>query len=118
MTVRPVVMLRQATADDAPKIAEIWQQGWRDGHLGSVPQELVAAAPGLLLHQDSFCIRAARRTSDTTVAVVDGQVAGFVMVVGDEAERAHPLPQPPLTPPQVHRAMLRLGRHSNGNPRS
>lgn len=43
MTVRPVVTLRQATATDAPKIADIWHLGWRDGHLGFVPQELVAA---------------------------------------------------------------------------
>jgi hypothetical protein len=31
------VKLRPATADDAPKIAEIWHQGSRDGHLGSCP---------------------------------------------------------------------------------
>lgn len=84
MTVRPVVTLRQATANDAPKIAEIWQQGWRDGHLGFVPQELVAAR-----HEDSFWTRAAQRVSDTTVAVVDGDVAGFVMVVGDEVEQVY-----------------------------
>jgi ribosomal protein S18 acetylase RimI-like enzyme len=84
MTVRPVVTLRQATANDAPKIAEIWHLGWRDGHLGFVPQELVAAR-----HQDSFRTRAAQRVSDTTVAVVDGDVAGFVMVVGDEVEQVY-----------------------------
>lgn len=84
MTVRPVVTLRQATAEDAPKIAEIWQQGWRDGHLGLVPQELVAAR-----HRDSFWTRAAQRVNDTTVAVVDGEVAGFVMVVGDEVEQVY-----------------------------
>jgi GNAT superfamily N-acetyltransferase len=84
MTVRPVVTLRQATAEDAPKIAEIWQQGWRDGHLGLVPQELVAAR-----HRDSFWTRAVQRVNDTTVAVVDGEVAGFVMVVGDEVEQVY-----------------------------
>jgi GNAT superfamily N-acetyltransferase len=78
------VKLRQATADDAPKIAEIWHQGWRDGQLGFVPQELVAAR-----HEDSFRTRAARRVSDTTVAVVDGEVAGFVMVVGNEVEQVY-----------------------------
>ncbi len=30
-------------------------------------------------------------------------------------DRAHPLPQPPLSPPQVHRAMLTLGRRSAGD---
>lgn len=76
--------LRQATADDAPKIAEIWHQGWRDGHLGFVPQELVAVR-----HQDSFWTRAAQRINDTTVAVIDEDVAGFVMVVGDEVEQVY-----------------------------
>jgi GNAT superfamily N-acetyltransferase len=78
------VTLRQATADDAPKIAEIWHQGWRDGHLGFVPQELVAVR-----HQDSFWTRAAQRINDTTVAVIDEDVAGFVMVVGDEVEQVY-----------------------------
>lgn len=84
MTPRPVVSLRQATAEDAPKIAEIWHLGWRDGHLGFVPQELVAAR-----HEDSFRTRAAQRVDDTTVAVIDGEVAGFVMVVGDEVEQVY-----------------------------
>jgi L-amino acid N-acyltransferase YncA len=78
------VTLRHATADDAPKIAEIWHQGWRDGHLGFVPQQLVAAR-----HEDSFRTRAAQRVSDTTVAEVDGEVAGFVMVVGNEIEQVY-----------------------------
>jgi GNAT superfamily N-acetyltransferase len=84
MTVRPGVTLRQATAKDAPRIAEIWHLGWRDGHLGFVPQELVAAR-----HQDSFGTRAAQRIDDTTVAVIDGDIAGFVMVVGDEVEQVY-----------------------------
>ncbi|HEX8859964.1 MAG TPA: GNAT family N-acetyltransferase [Actinomycetes bacterium] len=84
MTMRPGVTLRQATADDAPTIAEIWHLGWRDGHLGFVPQELVAAR-----HEGSFRTRAAQRVGDTTVAVVGGEVAGFVMVVGDEVEQVY-----------------------------
>jgi AcrR family transcriptional regulator len=35
---------------------------------------------------------------------------------GFRADRAHPLPVPPLSPPQVHRAMLTLGRRSAGDP--
>jgi AcrR family transcriptional regulator len=34
---------------------------------------------------------------------------------GFRADRAHPLPQPPLAPRQVHRAMLALGRRSAGD---
>jgi GNAT superfamily N-acetyltransferase len=84
MTERPTVTLRQASADDAPAIADIWHLGWRDGHLGFVPQELIAAR-----HEGSFRTRAAQRVGDTTVAVVDGKVAGFVMVVSDEVEQVY-----------------------------
>jgi hypothetical protein len=31
------------------------------------------------------------------------------MLDGFRAEHAHPLPEPPLTPTQLYRAMLRLG---------
>ena len=39
---------------------------------------------------------------------------GFLLD-GFRADRAHPLPQPPLSPRQVHRAMLTLGRRSAGS---
>src|SRR5262245_4321132 len=38
---------------------------------------------------------------------------GFLLD-GFRADRAHPLPRPPLAPRQVHRAMLTLGRRSAG----
>ena len=37
-----------------------------------------------------------------------------LLLDGFRAERAHPLPQPPLSPPKVYRAMLTLARHSTG----
>jgi AcrR family transcriptional regulator len=37
---------------------------------------------------------------------------------GFRADRAHPLPRPPMSPPQVHRAMLTLGRRSAGDARA
>jgi AcrR family transcriptional regulator len=39
---------------------------------------------------------------------------GFLLD-GFRADRAHPLPQPPLSPQQVHRAMLTLGRRPAGD---
>jgi ribosomal protein S18 acetylase RimI-like enzyme len=78
------VLLCPATIDDAPYVAEIWNAGWRDGHLGGVPDELVAART-----RDSFHKRAAERVCDTTVAIIDGSVAGFIMVVGDEVEQVY-----------------------------
>lgn len=80
----PQLTLRAARPEDAGRIAEIWQLGWRDGHLGFVPQELVDVRT-----EASFRTRASERIPDTTVATVDGVVAGFVMVVDDEVEQVY-----------------------------
>jgi GNAT superfamily N-acetyltransferase len=76
--------IRPAEPADADAVAAIWYAGWGDGHFGHVPAELVA-----LRTKESFWTRAAERVADTTVAVVDGDVAGFVMVVGDEVEQVY-----------------------------
>ncbi len=81
---RPSVTLRKARPEDASQVAEIWRLGWQDGHLGFVPQELVEVRT-----EDSFLARASARVGDTTVAIVDGAVAGFVMVVDDEVEQVY-----------------------------
>jgi ribosomal protein S18 acetylase RimI-like enzyme len=49
-----------------------------------VSQELIEAR-----HKDSFRRRAAKRVNDTTVAVVQDQIAGFVMVVDNEVEQVY-----------------------------
>jgi GNAT superfamily N-acetyltransferase len=77
-------LVRPATPEDAPRVAEIWRDGWRDGHLGLVPDALAAVRT-----DESFRTRAAARVADTTVATVAGEVAGFIMVVGDEAEQVY-----------------------------
>ena len=84
MKARSEVTLRAALPEDAPTIAEIWHRGWRDGHLGFVSQELIRAR-----HEDSFRTRAAKRVNDTTVALIQGQIAGFVMVVDNEVEQIY-----------------------------
>ena len=76
--------VRRATPDDAAEVAVIWHLGWQDGHAGLVPQELVAVRT-----PESFRVRAPDRVGDTMVATVDGAVAGFVMVVGDEVEQVY-----------------------------
>lgn len=78
------VTLRPAVPADAVAVARIWSEGWRDGHLGNVPDDLVA-----IRTEESFGTRAAERVGDTTVAVADGTVAGFVMVVADEVEQVY-----------------------------
>jgi DNA/RNA-binding domain of Phe-tRNA-synthetase-like protein/L-amino acid N-acyltransferase YncA len=81
---RPAVAIRSAVPEDAEDVAGIWRHGWRDGHLGLVPQELVEART-----EESFLTRAADRVADTTVATVGAAVAGFIMVVGDEVEQVY-----------------------------
>jgi GNAT superfamily N-acetyltransferase len=78
--------LRPGTAGDAAAVAAIWEAGWRDAHVGHVPDELVQVRTS-----DSFRTRAVDRVGDTTVAVVDSQVAGFVMVIpgSDEVEQVY-----------------------------
>lgn len=76
--------LRPATGADMPAVADLWHAGWHDAHPGHVPDGLTAARTLEAFHE-----RAALRAADTTVAEVDGEVAGFVMVVGDEVEQVY-----------------------------
>lgn len=78
------VELRPATPADAAAVAAIWHQGWRDGHLGNVPDALAAHRT-----PESFEARTAAHLPDTTVALVGGEVAGFIMVGNDEAEQVY-----------------------------
>ncbi|WP_199434668.1 GNAT family N-acetyltransferase [Qaidamihabitans albus] len=78
------VTLRPARPADASEVATIWHDGWRDGHLGHVSDELLAVRT-----PESFASRAAQRVDDTVVAVAGGAVAGFVMVVTDEVEQVY-----------------------------
>ena len=81
---QPDITLRAATAGDAPAIARIWHAGWPDGHLGNVPDALLA-----FRDEASFGRRATERIADTTVAAVDNEVVGFTMVVADELEQIY-----------------------------
>ncbi|MEV4239812.1 MULTISPECIES: GNAT family N-acetyltransferase [unclassified Nocardia] len=76
--------LRLARPEDAESIAAIWYEGWRDAHLGNVPDELIAVRP-----QESFGVRAAERIDDTVVAIIADQVAGFVMTLDDEVDQVY-----------------------------
>jgi GNAT superfamily N-acetyltransferase len=81
---RSNIVLREGTPGDAREIAEIWYLGWRVGHLGFVPRELVDART-----EDSFSERASERFGEMTVAVIDGATAGFVLVVDNEVEQVY-----------------------------
>ena len=76
--------VRAAQAGDLEAVAAIWFAGWHDGHDGHTPQELTRVRT-----EASFRDRAAARLGDTTLAEVDGAVAGFVVVRGDEVEQVY-----------------------------
>lgn len=76
--------LRPATVQDVETVAAIWHSGWRDGHVGHVPAELVAVRT-----PESFRTRAAAGVAGTVVAMVGDTVAGFVMVAGAEVEQVY-----------------------------
>ncbi|WP_244929854.1 GNAT family N-acetyltransferase [Nocardioides sp. W7] len=76
--------LRPGTPADAAAVAGLWHAGWHDGHAGHVPDGLTAARTLTAFHE-----RAPLRVSDTTIADIGGEVAGFVMVVGDEVEQVY-----------------------------
>jgi ribosomal protein S18 acetylase RimI-like enzyme len=77
-------LLRPARPEDADAVGAIWRDGWGDGHIGNVPDELTAVRT-----PESFGLRAAQRVADTVVAVAGDEVAGFVMVVDDEVEQVY-----------------------------
>jgi ribosomal protein S18 acetylase RimI-like enzyme len=74
--------LRAATEADIPRIAEIWEPAWRDGHLGGVPDELVRVRT-----PENFVQRSTAIQPHTTLAVVDGSVVGFVATADDEIDQ-------------------------------
>jgi GNAT superfamily N-acetyltransferase len=82
LTASDLPAVRRATAADVPAVAAIWRSGWHDAHDGLVPTELVAVRT-----DRSFDERALERVADTSVAVVGDEVAGFVVVLGDEVEQ-------------------------------
>jgi pimeloyl-ACP methyl ester carboxylesterase len=81
---KPSIALRPATTDEVGRVSVIWSAGWRDAHLGRVPDRLLAARG-----PDYFPTCAAERTAHTRVTLVCGTAVGFVMVVEDEVEQVY-----------------------------
>ena len=74
--------IRKATSEDVGVVAKIWHIGWRDGHIGHVPPELVPYR-----NEEQFVSRARQRLDSMWVAESRGQTMGFVVVKGDEVEQ-------------------------------
>jgi putative acetyltransferase len=75
--------IRPADDADMAAVADLWHEGWHDGHAGHVPDGLTAARTLTAFHE-----RTPSRVAETAVAVAeDGSLQGFVMVVDDEVEQ-------------------------------
>ena len=80
--------IRPADDADMAAVADLWHEGWHDGHAGHVPDGLTAARTLTAFHE-----RTPSRVADTAVAVAeDGSLQGFVMVVDDEVEQVFVAP--------------------------
>jgi GNAT superfamily N-acetyltransferase len=78
-----MTLLRPAAGADMGAVADLWHEGWHDGHAGHVPEGLTT-----LRTLEAFHERTPKRVADTTVALdASGELLGFVMVVGDEVEQ-------------------------------
>ncbi|MBN9758761.1 acetyltransferase, GNAT family [Pseudonocardia sp. Ae406_Ps2] len=76
--------LRPANAADREAIAELWHDGWRDGHVGHVPDALLGhRTPATFRH------RTPAQISSTTVVVDHDDVIGFVTVKKAEIEQLY-----------------------------
>ena len=78
------VALRPATPEDVDAIAVLWHAGWRDGHVGHVPDALLPHR-GL----ESFRQRLPARIAESTVATIGGRIVGFVTVREDEINQLY-----------------------------
>jgi putative acetyltransferase len=77
--------IRPADDADMAAVADLWHEGWHDGHAGHVPDGLTTARTLAAFHE-----RTPSRVADTAVAVAeDGSLEGFVMVVDDEVEQVY-----------------------------
>lgn len=81
---RSPVVLRDATLEDVEALASLWHAGWRDAHLGHVPD-------ALLQHRrlSDFRDRVPPRVPATTVASSESRIVGFVTVHDDEVEQIY-----------------------------
>lgn len=73
------MQFRAATTEDCEALAQMWHQGWHQGHAAHVPAKLVATRK-----RAEFDARVRAHLAETTVAEIDGQLAGFYMIKGDE----------------------------------
>lgn len=74
------IRVRRAAPNDLSGIVAVWSAAWRDGHVGHVPDELLAARD-----PSYFTAQAAQRLDTIWVAVdPDDRIAGVLIIAADE----------------------------------
>ena len=73
--------------DEIEAVALLWHTGWLAGHAEIVPPALTA-----LRGQDSFRDRLTASVPDCWIAERDGQLAGFIRIVGNELDQFYVAP--------------------------
>lgn len=76
--------VRGGSVGDVARVAQIWYDGWQEAHRGRVPDDLITVRT-----RESFDERAADRIPDTSIAELNGAVAGFIMINDDEVEQVY-----------------------------
>lgn len=87
MTDTDLFQLRLAATGDTEAIVDVWYSGWREAHLGHVPEALVAHRS-----PETFRDRVPEILPTTTVATVGNEVVGLVVTTGDEIEQLYVAP--------------------------
>lgn len=73
------IEIRQAVTEDLPFLADLWLQGWRDGHASILPAELTA-----LRTLESFAERLEQALPLLRVAGPVGDPSAFHLIKGEE----------------------------------
>jgi GNAT superfamily N-acetyltransferase len=79
--------LRPTATTDTDAIVEVWFTGWREAHLGLVPDALLAHRS-----EETFRERIPEILDTTTVATIDHRVVGLVVTAYDEIEQLYVAP--------------------------
>lgn len=80
----PAPSLRRARPADLSDAVRIWHEGWNDAHIGNVPDGLLPYR-----HLEHFEALARTRLDGMWIAEVEGDIAGFTVIKGDEVEQLY-----------------------------
>lgn len=100
--------LRPAATTDSDAIVDVWFTGWREAHLGHVPDALLAHRS-----EETFRQRVPGMIGATTVAAVGHRVVGLVVTADDEIEQLYVTPEHRGT--GIAAALLRHGETAIAN---